>query len=369
MGDFLFGSSGTAPQAFRSPGWQNQGELLNQLFVGNALASNPGIGEANKQKISSIEQEIARLQGLMQPAGNFQPEQRPFSRYNAGASQGPQQPYYPDPNKELFNQISGLQGDLSGLKGFQSQVDAFSGNQSNLLGGFDTQLPAVNFTQRVPYQFSQSVLPNVSYNPVGFDAAGAVGDAFTPAAQALQNQLRSLEGRRVEDFNEDINRRGLYQSGAALSGVRDIQRDFDETATNALLNLASQQAGQQLGASQFGANLAAQQGQFGANFQAQQNTNQAQLNQQREINQAAEIFRNQGATDEQALALANQALQQRGLQFQKAQFQNQLSRQPLDDLLRLYSLSTGGTPGTPGQPGLLQGVAGGLGSAVGGLIF
>ena len=129
-----------------------------------------------------------------------------------------------------------------------------------------------------------------------------------------------------------------------------------------MAGLAAQQAGREFQAAQFGANLAQQQA-----------LARAQAEQQRQINQASEIFRAQGASNQQALDLAerafNQRLRSRQLALGELGAQQQLQRQPLEDLFRLFAFSTGATPGQAAQPGLLQGLAPGIGAALGQRIF
>lgn len=234
VGDMLFGSSGGGGQAFRAPGYQQQGQLLNQLFTSNLVNANPSL---------------------------------------------------------------------------RSYAQSLNPNQSYSL----TSQPqnTLNFGTYSPYQFTAS----------SFDPTTAVGDAFTPQATAIENILNTRATNQIDNFNNDINKRGLFSSGAALEGVRKINQETGDQLTNALLNLSGQQASQQLGANQFA----------------------AQLEAQRQQNQAAEIFRNQGASDQQAIALANYATQQQ--------------RQPIDDLMRLFALSTGQDAAYQGSPGLLQAIA------------
>lgn len=329
---FIFGKSGSAPSAFRGPGYKEQGELLNSLFMGNVLASNPQYTAGLDSQIAALNQQISGMQqnAPQQSTQNYGHFNRWTGEYTGVNPQN-------DPYAIYQKNLGGLQSQLAELERSRAQAQAYQSNQAQ------QQLSPLQFQQRQPYQFSQLDIPQVQFDP-----NKAVGDAFTPQAQAIRNVLGDQEQQRIKYFNEDVNKRGLYQSGAALGGINDITKNTDQALSNALLNLAGQQASQQLGANQFAANLQAQQNQFRANADFQ-----------REVNQAAEIFRQQGATDQQAQLMAQDAMQRRA-------FENQIQRQPLEDLLRLYSFSTGANPGTPAQPGLLQSLAPVAGAAIGG---
>jgi hypothetical protein len=272
---FLFGSSGNDAEAFRGPGWEEQGNILNQLFTGNLFGANPQFQDANNSMIQSLEQQIADYQTK-------------------------------HPQYTQTDEIKNLQNQLGNLQGIQGSAQ-----------NYQNMFPQLNFAQRSPFQFTQT-----------FDASRAVGDAFSPLAANLESILNRRQDEQLVNFDEEINKRGLYQSGAALQGTQNIKRDTGDQLSNALAQLAGQQAQQQLGAKQF----------------------QAQADAQREMNQAAEIFRNQGVSDQQALQLAQYAIQKQ--------------RTPIEDLFRLYGLSAGGTPGNAGQPGLLQGLAPLAGQAI-----
>ncbi|MGD9600085.1 MAG: hypothetical protein AB7P94_17355 [Steroidobacteraceae bacterium] len=178
----------------------------------------------------------------------------------------------------------------------------------------------LSFQSRSPFQFSNN-----------FNAQQAVGDAFTPAAQQLTNVLGQREQQARSNFLEDQNARGLYTTGATTQGLGDIQQQFSDLLGNNLLGLASQQASQNLGASQF--------------------ASQQDLNTQ--INQAAELFRQQGASDEQALNLARNS------------FLNQASAQiPFQNLLSLLQLSSGAQQGQDQSLGLAGAFASGFGSTL-----
>ncbi|MCA9496804.1 MAG: hypothetical protein KC589_07695 [Nanoarchaeota archaeon] len=194
--------------------------------------------------------------------------------------------------------------------------------------------PTLNFNQRNPYQFDFAG----SYNPLT-----AVGDAFTPQIERAQNILRVQGQRDREDILNDLNRRGLATSGITTDALLRQQENQSNTLANLASQLASQQALQQLQSSQFGANL--------------------QQNQQ--LNQALEFFRQQGATDAQAQALANELFQRQQAQgsAQTTRFNQQ--QFPAQQLQSLAALSGQLTPYSPASGGLLGGVLGAAGTAIG----
>jgi hypothetical protein len=197
-------------------------------------------------------------------------------------------------------------------------------------GAGSQQAPELNFqSQYNPYQFTNS-----------FNANTAVQDAFTPQYQNLKRIAQETEAQNLPSIQADLARRGLQNSGAAPWA-------FDQNRQNVQGNLSSQVAG--LAGQQAGMNLQAQQ--FGA-----------QMDQNRQLQQAAELFRNRGASDQQALQMAQYAMQRQ--------------QQPIQNLMQLYGMSTGATPGYEGSGGLLGNVgsmaatAGGyaLGGPMGGAI-
>lgn len=366
---FLFGSDGQNPEAFRGPGWQNQGELLNQLFIGNIVGANPQLGAMANANITNLEGQLRGLNEQLAQAGA--PSAQNFQRYGI-------QQQINAVNQQLANERR-LAGTVnaagqSGQYGF-TPGQAIGGQMQSNVG----DIPALTFEQRTPYQFNVQQ-PGFNYNLTPFNAQQAVGDAFTPQAERIQNILNRQGMLEDQAIREDLNRRGLLTSGATTEALAQRRERTGDALSNALLGLAGQQAQSQLGAYQYQnqAQLAQQQA------QQQEAARRQQLDYDRQLNQAAEIFRQQGATDQQALSMASQALQQRQLGFnqnlqgrqqalQEFGVQNQLQRQPIDDLLRLYSFSTGAQQGYDAQPGLLQGLAGGvgqgLGAAAGGAMF
>jgi len=317
--DFLFGSSGNDAQAFRAPGFEKQGELLNQLFTGQVLGSNPGLQSGLQSQIDALTGQRTGLQDTLtglqgQPTG---PGSTPGRRGDIGLGGGGgtsagQQRALGSQISDLDRQIASLQGSLGTGQAFQNQLG---------------QIPELSFQSRSPFQFQQSA----------FDPTTAVGDAFTPQLEAAQAAIGRQGVQQRGNITEDLNRRGLLTAGATTEALGQ-QREAEQATLGQIAGqLAGQQAQQQLGAQQFA----------------------AQMEQQRQSQQAQELFRQAGATDQQAVQLANQSLQAQ-------QFGNILSRQPQEDLLRLFSLSTGATPANPGSPGLFQTVAPIAGAALGG---
>ncbi len=181
------------------------------------------------------------------------------------------------------------------------------------------QAPQLNFSSQYnPYQFSNS-----------FDPNKAVQDAFTPQANQLKLLAQQQESANLPVIQADLARRGLQTSGAAPWAFDQNRQNIQSNLSGQLASLAGQQAGMNLQANQFA----------------------SQMDQQRQLQQAAEIFRNRGATDQQALQMAQYAMQRQ--------------QQPIQNLMSLYGLSAGGTPGYEGSGGLLGAAAGGLASGGG----
>ena len=223
MGNFLFGESGQKPAAFRSQGWQDQGNQLNDMLLAQAR--------------------------------------------DAGSQQAPN-----------------LQ--------FSSQYN--------------------------PYQFTNS-----------FNAKTAVQDAFTPQYNNLKRIAQEQEAQNLPSIQADLARRGLGNSGAAAWAVNQNRQNVQGNLSNQVAGLAGQQAGMNLQANQFG----------------------AQMDQNRQMQQAAELFRNRGASDQQAMMMAQYAMQRQ--------------QQPIQNLMGLYGLSAGATPGIEASGGLVGGAVQGFGQGAG----
>jgi hypothetical protein len=243
-----------------------------------------------------------------------------------------------------FEQQGQLLNDLLSQQASQAFAQPLGIPQTpRLIGGVDPSQFTPQFEQADPFQFT----------PTGFDPS-KTGDIIGAAFQQAQPFLQQQFERGSEDILELQNRLGTLTSGRTGEQLQDLAGQQQLALSNILGQAAQEQARQQLGAEQFG----------------------AQLEQQRQAQQAQELFRQQGATEGQALALANAALQQaqlgQGAQ-QQAFSQQMLQRQgAIDPLLRLFSLSSGATPGQPGSSGLLGGLvqagATAAGSALGGPI-
>jgi hypothetical protein len=324
VGDFIFGSDDSAPpQAFRAPGADQQGQFLNQYTMGQML--NP--------------------QMIQQMANSGNPEMMKIAEMYSKAPGMGQAPSF-TPGQNIAGQM-------------QPTTQASS---------FDTSGFMPQFQQANPYQFQQ-----FDFNMPTFDAKTAVGDAFTPQYNMAQRMTERQGGIERKGIMEDMNARGLLTTGAATEASMKQRQGEGDRLANLADQLAAQQGQAQLGATQFGAQLGTQQ---------QQMMQQEQW--QRQVAQAEEMFRQQGATAQQARDMANASIAQnqfqmgaQGQQFgqqmagrqqgmQETQYGQQLQRLPYQDLMKLYGLSTGATPGYDySQPGLLGSVAGGLGTGLG----
>lgn len=306
MGDFLFGSSGQAPQAFRSPGWEQQGQALNDLFMANLYGANPQMAQGNAQYINNLQSQIDALQSSGYQGGI---QSGPYAQRMAGAQgYGVGSGY----TQGAYNQqLAQLQNELSRAQAMQSQIDAYGQNPAY------APLPELQFSERSPYQYTTN-----------FDPEKALGDAFTPEYERLTRITAERGGKEREAILEDMNRRGLLTAGGTTEALMTQRQTEEDRLANALAGLSADQARQKLGAYQYASNL----------------------DLQRQQSQAEELFRQSGASDAQAQQLAQYAMQKRG-------FENQLQRQPIEDLLRLYSYSTGAQPGYEGSPGLFQSIA------------
>lgn len=380
----LFGDSGTDPAPFRGPGWENQGELLNAYMMGQFMT--PQMLEQQNARVAELQRQLEASGGSYQS-----PQMRPGAagsmggglanlyagtQYGGGYSGGDadlrrqleqaqkiqgimegSKPFFNDnrftPGQQLAGQIAPTTGaDMlgspaqSGLFGFNKPAQP--GQMQTLYDQVSQDIP-VNFTKRNPYQFQS--------------AEQMVGDAFTPQYE-MANRLAQREGgMQRQQIAEDMNRRGMLSSGMTTRAMQLQQRDQGDRLSNLASQLASGQAQQMLGAKQY-----------------------------QQSSQAEEMFRQQGATDTQAQFLAQMAMQKRQQQMAQQQnilgaqqqafgqqqagrqqgiqewsLQQQQQRLPMEDLFRLYQLSTGGQPGSPASPGLLQAALPAAGSAIGGM--
>lgn len=205
--------------------------------------------------------------------------------------------------------------------GYQEQGELLNElltNQAQQAGRF-SGIPELNFSSQYnPYQFTNT-----------FNANQAVQDAFTPQAQNIESIYKRQAAEQVPQIQADLARRGLQTSAAAPWALAKNQENAYNAQSNALASLAGQQASANLQANQFA----------------------AQMEQQRQLQQAAELFRNRGASDAQAL--------------QMAQFAMARQQQPIQNLMNLYGMNMQGTQGYQASPGLFQTAASGLGQGAG----
>lgn len=206
-----------------------------------------------------------------------------------------------------------------------AKPDGFLQAGQAIPGQMTYQPPSMNFTQRTPYQFSQ---------PQKISAP----DIYTPQYEMAQRSIQDQGARTQEQTLNELNSRGMLTSGAANKAIMDLGRDQGDR----LADLSSQ--------------YSIEQGRMG--FQEEQMRRQMEMD--RQYNQAAEIFRQQGATDEQSKFLAQQSLagfganlQGRQQATQEEQLANMMRRQPMEDLFRMWLQQTGQRGGTDATPGLV----------------
>lgn len=332
LGDVLFGSKGTPSGPKQSKRFQEGQDLLeDQLFgaLRGQQAANRGFAATGGAQRGGF---IPARKGQLEFPG------APGGRQTFG---GPQQQTFGAPQQPL---------------GFQQAGQAIAGQIGPQTRDFRFQQPDVQFGQRDPFQFQA---------PEAIQAQ----DAFTPQFELAQRGLQEQFSRGEEERLADLNRRGLLTTGAATRS-QNLAR---EESNRRLTDLASRFSIEQ-GQAQFG--------------EEQQRRG---LEQQRQFNQAAEIFRQQGASDQQAQFLAGlnfqtqQAQQQANLATQGQRFQEQIGgrqlglqeeqlaqftrRQPLEDVFRLQLAQFGQQGGTPAQPGIIPSVLGqAAGAAAGAFI-
>jgi len=204
---FIFGKGPKAAEPFRAPGFEQQGEILNQLFTGRIFQTNP-------QLLAGAQPQFQQPQFQQQQVQQFLP------------SQGTALPGFggqiPGTNRFSFAPPPDVgQGAVQGIPGFTR----FS-TQGLPPESLASPFPFPQFGRRDPFAFGTD-----------FNAAQAVGDAFTPQAERLRNIFGDVAQERLSQFDEDINRRGLFTSGAALEGRENIQQRIDDQLANSLLGL------------------------------------------------------------------------------------------------------------------------------------
>jgi len=326
IGDFLFGSGGNDAEAFRGPGWENQGFTLDDMAMNQFLTP-----EQRKKKLEDF-------QHVMDNQAQYQDQ----------------------------NWIHDLQGRMDRLQVADQFAtpqftpgEAISGQMTSNTSPLQQSTP--QFQQRDPYQYSNLNFQN-------YDANKAVGDAYTPQFEMAKRGLEQYGQEERQGIAEDMNARGMLTTGGTTEAMMKQRETQGNRLADISSQLATQQGQQQLQSQQFGANL---------------NTQQQGMQLGREQGQAQELFRQQGASDNQAQFLAQNALQNNSQQMQNQSqvfgqdmagrqaalgeygTQVQSAQQPMNDLYRLYQLSAGATPGNAASPGFIGSAMGGVGSAVG----
>lgn len=352
--------------------------MLSAAVLGSNLASNPALAglfggqyagglPGGQQGVQPPQQFISgggfgQMQPINSPQGGFQ-NYNPFvgskvPGYQQSFQQGAGQP-------KVFTP-SGGGGDLLGSfapQGFLQAGQAIPGqirsNVTQTYRPFQFKMPEVNFQAPEAFQFKQ-------VNPID------VGDIYSPQMNMAARAINEQFGRSRDDIVSQLNKQGLFSTGATTRAVGDLIDQRDRNLANSSDQFALQQAQQGLSEAQQARGL---------DFQRQQA-------------QAAELFRQQGVSDQQAQFLANLAMQNQQNQFQafntadqlrlaqqQAAFQQTLAgrqqataeeqlanffrRQPLEDLFRLYGAQTGQIGATEGSSGVL-GALGSIGGALAG---
>jgi len=217
--------------------------------------------------------------------------------------------------------------------------------------------PGLDFTQRTPYQFQNT--PQIS-----------VADTYRPSYDLARRDIQEQGNLQQEQILNDLNARGMLTSGAA----------------NRAVMLQQQEQGRKM------ADLASQYSIEQGKAQLQEDQLRRQMEADRQQRQAEEIFRQQGATDQQAkdwaaqsinlqnlqasqnVSAGDQLLRQQGQQFTQAlqgrqqgtaeeQLANLIRRQPVEDLMKMWQVQAGPTGSTPGDSGLMP-ILGKLGGAL-----
>lgn len=336
MGDFLFGSDPEPAKPYQGPQFANQEAMLSNAVMGAMAAQNPSLmgymGSSNQQQpqfnFGSAPQYSSTPNSLPQGGGGI---------WGSPNLQGTKTP----PIKTWGNQTSNNYNAFT-PQGFQQAGQYIPGQMTY-------NQPSLNFSQRTPYQFAETPQVNIQ-------------DLYTPQYNMARDSINEQAARTEEQMLANLNARGMLTSGAANKAVMDLARERDDR----LSDLSSQYSIEQ------------------GRMQMQEEQMRRQMESDRQINQAAEIFRQQGASDEQAMFLAQQSLagfnanlQGRQQATSEEQLANMIRRQPLQDLFQLYGMQTGQIGGTPGSPGLVSsvlssaagGLTGGIGGAIGGRMF
>ena len=225
--------------------------------------------------------------------------------------------------------------------------------------------PGANFTERTPFQFTETPKINVQ-------------DIYTPQMDIARRDLTDQYSKSMEEQLAALNSRGMLTSGAANRAEMLNLQERDRR----LADLSSQYSIEQ------------------GRMQLQEDQMRRQMEFQRQLSQAEELFRQMGATDEQARFLASQNVNlqgmqagqnlsafgqnlgaqqqqygqglsnaqllmgQQGQQFQQAlqgrqqataeeQLANLFRRQPLEDLMKMWQQQSGQIGATEGSAGAM----------------
>lgn len=332
----MSGSSPKPSKPYQGPQFDLQNNVLSNWILGNAYQANPlaftggGFPTATPSTIPSYSSpSYSKVYG----------GPTPVARPGVGGGLGMQ---------SMPNGMGGQIGSITPMgqrinyggyntptpkqQGFTQAGQAINGQMMS-----NTTIKPTQFQSRTPYQFSKIA-------PV------QVADTYTPQYQMAARDINEQSQRTQEQILSDMNRRGLLTTGAATKAMMLNSQEQDRK----LANLASQYSIEQ------------------GRAQLQEDQLRRQMDFDRQRSQAEELFRQQGASDEQAKFLAQQALSQQSQQFtqnlqgrQQATAEEQLAnlmrRQPLEDLFRLWSQQaqpTGATAGSSGIWGALGPIAG-----------
>lgn len=300
---------GDAPQPsrpYQGPDFGLQNRLLSTLVLGNLVGANPHLSPLlgrppENQDRNATPTGRTFLQNTFNGAGNlYSPAQSFQQPFGQGQMLG--QP-------QLLGN-SGTQASNFAPQGFTQAGQAINGQ---LMPNTTFALPSQTTTayNRLPQTTTSpfSRLPQLttpssqSYSPYQFDDPGAnfsqrspfnfqessrinVGDTYSPQMDLARRQIEENSRRSLEQQMADLNARGMLTTGAGNRAT--------------MLNL--QESGRQL------ADLSSQYSLDQARAQLQEDQLRRQMEQQRQVSQAEEIFRQQGATDQQAQFLAQQNL-------------------------------------------------------------
>jgi hypothetical protein len=325
MGDFLFGSDPEPSKPYQGPQFQNQEAMLSQAVMGAMAGQNPSLmgymGSSNQQPQASF---VNPAQYSMNSGGS----QSPWGMPNLAGTKAPVKPWGGQPQSSGSNQSNPF-----APQGFQQAGQYIPGQMTY-------QQPNINFAERSPYQFTQPQNLNVQ-------------DIYTPQYNMARDSINQQAAETEEQMLANLNARGMLTSGAANKGVMDLATEKNRR----LADLSSQYSIEQ------------------GRMQLQEDQMRRQMDMDRQVQQAAEIFRQQGASDEQAMFLAQQSLagfnanmQGRQQATAEEQLANAMRRQPLQDLFQLYGMQTGQIGGTEGSQGLIPSMMSSAAGAAVGLI-